>query len=53
VLSGLAGAVSGFELSIDGNDRLLFLTRDASGFEDANYRQLDSRMFQYVFSRMP
>jgi hypothetical protein len=48
VLSGLAGAVSGLNFSIDGN-RLLF-TRDVSGFEDANYRQLDSRMFQYVFS---
>jgi hypothetical protein len=48
VLSGLAGAVSGLNFSIDGN-RLLF-TRDVSGFEDSNYRQLDSRIFQYTFS---
>jgi hypothetical protein len=25
-------------------------TRDVSGFEDANYRQLDSRVFQAILS---
>ena len=48
VLSGLPGAIGGLNFSIDGK-RLLF-TRDVTGFEDANYRQLDTRIFQYVFN---
>lgn len=48
VLSGTAGAMSGLNFSVDGK-RLVF-TRDVSGFEDPNYRQLDTRIFQYVFS---
>ncbi|MFV8358303.1 hypothetical protein ACNQGB_19235, partial [Flavobacterium sp. XS1P32] len=42
------GAIGGLNFSINGQ-RLIF-TRDVSGFEDANYRQLDSRVFQAVLS---
>jgi hypothetical protein len=48
VVSGTSGAVGGLNFSIDGQ-KLIF-TRDVSGFEDANYRQLDSRGFQHVLS---
>lgn len=48
VLSGTTGAVGGLNFSITGQ-KLVF-TRDISGYEDANYRQLDTRVFQYVFS---
>ncbi|MGO4866370.1 MULTISPECIES: carboxypeptidase regulatory-like domain-containing protein [unclassified Flavobacterium] len=48
VVSGTSGAVGGLNFSIDGQ-KIIF-TRDVSGFEDANYRQLDSRGFQHVLS---
>ncbi|MFV8333763.1 carboxypeptidase regulatory-like domain-containing protein [Flavobacterium sp. GSP14] len=48
VVSGINGAIGGLNFSINGQ-RLIF-TRDVSGFEDANYRQLDSRVFQAVLS---
>lgn len=48
VLTGTQGAVGGLNFSINGQ-RLIF-TRDVSGFEDANYRQLDTRVFQAVLN---
>lgn len=48
VISGTSGAIGGLNFSIDGQ-KLIF-TRDVSGFEDANYKQLDSRGFQHVLS---
>jgi hypothetical protein len=43
VLSGIAGAVGGLNFTI--NSQKLAFTRDVSGYEDANYRQLDTRVF--------
>ena len=48
VISGNSGAVGGLNFSVNGQ-KLVF-TRDVSGFENANYRQLDSRVFQHVLS---
>ncbi|WP_339889204.1 carboxypeptidase regulatory-like domain-containing protein [uncultured Flavobacterium sp.] len=48
VITPIAGAVGGLNFSVSGQ-KLLF-TRDVSGFENANYRQLDTRIFQHVFS---
>lgn len=45
VISGLPGALGGLNFSIDGQ-KLLF-TRDISGYQDSNYRQLDTRIFIY------
>ncbi len=45
ILSGQLGAAGGLNFSIDGN-RLLY-TRDVSGYENTNQRQLDSRIFVY------
>jgi Tol biopolymer transport system component len=42
VLSGIAG-VGGLNFTI--NSQKLAFTRDVSGYEDANYRQLDTRVF--------
>ncbi len=39
------GALGGIDFSIDGS-KVLY-TRDVSGFENQNYRQLDSRIFEY------
>ena len=47
ILSGTTGAVGGLNFSATGQ-KLLF-TRDVSGFEDINYRQLDTRIFVYNF----
>ncbi len=43
VLTGVTGGAGGLNFSTDGN--LLLYTRDASGFEDSTYRQLDSRIY--------
>lgn len=48
VLSEIKGAMGGLNFSATGQ-KLLF-TRDVSGFEDINYRQLDTRIFEYNFS---
>ena len=48
VITPVSGAVGGLDFSVSGQ-KLLF-TRDISGFENANYRQLDTRIFQHVFS---
>lgn len=45
ILSGVSGAAGGLNFSIDGQ-KLLY-TRDVSGYQDSNYRQLDSRIFMY------
>lgn len=47
VIEGLPGAMGGLDLSVD-KKRLLY-TRDVSGFESSDYRQLDSRLFIYNF----
>lgn len=48
VLSGIDGALGGLNFSVTGQ-KLIF-TRDISGYENANNRQLDTRIYQYVFS---
>jgi Carboxypeptidase regulatory-like domain len=45
VLEGLPGGAGGVDFSIDGT-KVLY-TRDISGFENPEYRQLDSRIFIY------
>lgn len=45
VLEGVAGALGGLDFSIDGT-KVLY-TRDISGAENSEYRQLDSRIFEY------
>ena len=42
------GAISGLHLSVT-NNKLIY-TRDITGFESFDYRQLDSRIFQYDFN---
>lgn len=48
VLSGVTGAASGINISID-NNKIVY-TRDVSGFENSTYRRLDSRIFMYTRS---
>lgn len=48
IISGTTGAIGGLNFAITGQ-KLLF-TRDVSGFENENYRQLDTQVFQYDFS---
>lgn len=45
IISGVTGAFGGLDYSLDGN-KILY-TRDVSGTENAQYRQLDSRIFEY------
>lgn len=45
VASGFTGAAGGLNFSVDGQ-KLLY-TRDISGYQDSNYRQLDSHIFIY------
>jgi len=45
VIENEPGALGGIDFSIDGN-RVLY-TRDVTGIENAEYRQLDSRIFEY------
>ena len=45
VAEGYSGALGGISFSIDGS-KILY-TRDISGFENQEYRQLDSRIFEY------
>ncbi|WP_339833940.1 carboxypeptidase regulatory-like domain-containing protein [uncultured Flavobacterium sp.] len=47
VITPVSGAIGGLNFSVSGQ-KILF-TRDISGFENANYRQLDTRIFQHVF----
>jgi hypothetical protein len=48
ILSGLNGAVGGLNFSITGQK--IVYTRDVTGYESSNYRQLDSRIFEYNFA---
>ena len=48
VLSGVNGAAGGLHLSVD-NQKLIF-TRDISGFESSDYRQLDTRIYMHNFT---
>lgn len=48
VAEGFDGALGGIDYSIDGS-KVLY-TRDVSGFENPEYRQLDTRVFQYRIS---
>ena len=45
VLAGVSGASGGLDFSVDGN--YLLYTHDTSGYQDSNYRQLDSHIFIY------
>jgi len=45
VIEGEQGALGGLDFSIDGSK--VIYTRDISGFENQEYRQLDSRIFEY------
>lgn len=45
VIENELGALGGLDFSIDGN-KVLY-TRDVSGIENIEYRQLDSRIFEY------
>lgn len=47
VLNSVQGAVGGLNFSVSGQ-KLIF-TQDVSGFENANYRQLDTRIFEYSY----
>jgi Tol biopolymer transport system component len=48
VLNNISGAINGIHLSAN-NNRIAYC-RDISGFENANYRQLDSRIYVYNFT---
>lgn len=48
VIEGQSGALGGLDFSIDGT-KILY-TRDVSGAENTEYRQLDSRIFEYSIS---
>lgn len=50
ILTGENGAAGSINLSIDGTT--LLYSRDMSGTENPNYRQLDSRIFIYNFGAM-
>lgn len=45
IVEGEDGALGGIDFSIDGS-KILY-TKDVSGFENLEYRQLDSRIFEY------
>ena len=45
VLSGLNGAVSGLNISVD-NQKIVY-TRDISGYQNSNYRRLNSQIYIY------
>lgn len=47
ILTGVAGAAGGINLSVDGT-KLLY-SRDMSGSENSTYRQLDTHVFIYDF----
>ncbi len=45
MISGINGAVSGLNFSVTGN-KLIF-GRDITGFQNPDYRQLDTRVFEH------
>ena len=50
VIENQPGALGGLDFSIDGN-RVLY-TRDSTGIENVEYRQLDSRIYEYDLSAL-
>lgn len=48
IISGQNGAIGGLNFSVTGQK--LVYTRDVAGYESSNYRQLDSRIFEYNFT---
>lgn len=48
IVEGESGAFGGIDYSIDASQ--LVFTQDVSGFENSDYRQLDSRIFIYDFN---
>jgi len=48
IASGDPGAAGGLNFTVDGKN--IIYTKDVSGFQGANYRQLDTRVFQYNLS---
>ncbi|WP_116770663.1 carboxypeptidase regulatory-like domain-containing protein [Maribacter litoralis] len=48
IITGVTGALGGIDFSLDGN-KVLY-TRDVSNTENAQYRQLDTRIFEYDLS---
>lgn len=50
ILSGQNGAAGGLHFSVTGQK--IVYTRDVSGYESSNYRQLDSRIFEYNFGAL-
>ncbi len=48
IVQGAAGAFDGLDFSQDGNH--LLYSRDVSGVENADYRRLDNRLFEYDFT---
>lgn len=48
IASGDLGAAGGLNFTVDGKN--IIYTKDVSGFQGANYRQLDTRVFQYNLS---
>jgi Tol biopolymer transport system component len=48
IASGDPGAAGGLNFTVDGKN--IIYTKDMSGFQGANYRQLDTRVFQYNLS---
>lgn len=47
ILTGVNGAASGLNLSV--TNQMVLYSYDVSGFESANYRRLDSRLFVYYW----
>lgn len=47
MLENIVGALGGLDYSLDGS-KILY-TRDISGFENENYRKLNSVIFEYYF----
>ncbi len=45
ILTGLNGTSGGLNFSVD--NALLLYTHDVTGYQDSNYRQLDSQIFIY------
>ncbi len=45
VLNGISGAVGGLDMTVD-NSKIVY-TRDVSGFQNLEYRRLDSRIFSF------
>ncbi len=48
ILSGVSGAIGGINFSV--NSQFLVYTHDISGYQDSNYRQLDTHIFVYNLS---